>query len=77
MRYQLIWIEYRRSVGYNVVETSLEAFGNASQYLQERIRNSKAGRILFANGESAYETSPEFLERTSIPESRRISRRPR
>lgn len=65
MRYQLIWVDYRRFVGYNVAETPLEAFEMASQYLQERITKSKVGQILFANGKSAYETFHEFLARTS------------
>ena len=34
MRPQLIWIHYRRFVGYNVAETPLESFENASRYLQ-------------------------------------------
>jgi hypothetical protein len=63
MRPQIIFVEYRRSIGYSVTETPLEKFDAGQRYLQDRIENSMVGRIKHAKGEKRYETFQEFIAR--------------
>jgi hypothetical protein len=74
MRYQLIWTEYRREVGYNVAETPADLFETGCRYLQTRIEGSKVGRIELAEGKRPYLTFQEFLRR--YPESQKTRMSP-
>jgi hypothetical protein len=63
MRYPIVSVQYRKAIGYTVPETPLEKFVAAQQYLQQRIKDSKVGRIKRAKGEKMYDTFEEYLAR--------------
>jgi hypothetical protein len=63
MKYPVIYRAYQRHVGYNVSETPLEKFDEACRYLQERIENTKQGRINRGMGKKLYDSFDEFAAR--------------
>lgn len=63
MRYPMIYVNYRKEIGYNLEETPLEQFDDAALYLQGRLLKSKVGRMRTALGEKLFDSFAEFQNR--------------
>lgn len=61
-RYPVIYKSYQREIRFSIEQTPLERFEVAIEYLQQRINNTKLGRIRRGQGQKLYSTFNEFAE---------------
>ena len=56
---------YRRAIKFSIATTPLDLFDEAVGFLQERIRNTKLGRIEARRGNRLFEEFEEYVARTN------------
>jgi len=62
-KYVIIYNAIKREFGRAWTDVSRDDFGRLLEYLQSRIRDSKMGRILGAQGNRLFSTFPEWKEK--------------
>ncbi len=60
MNYPLIYVNYKRKLGYDFRDTPLESFEDGVAYLQERIANTRIGRKMKKEGKRLHKSFEEF-----------------